>query len=74
MATDPTLFIDMETGERLKLQPNTVKENYKKALEKYFEEVKMKCINYKIDFITADIDKGVEAILLSYLLKRQKLF
>jgi uncharacterized protein (DUF58 family) len=70
----PYTFIDMETGERLKLQPNTLKENYKKAIEKYFEEVKMRCVNYKIDFITADIDKGVEAVLLSYLLKRQKLF
>jgi uncharacterized protein (DUF58 family) len=70
----PYTFIDMETGERLKIQPNSVKENYRKTLEKYFEEVKMRCINYKIDFITADIDKGVEAVLLSYLLKRQKLF
>jgi uncharacterized protein (DUF58 family) len=70
----PFTFIDMETGEKLKLQPNSIKENYKKAIEKYFEEVRMRCVNYKIDFITADIDKGVESVLLSYLLKRQKLF
>lgn len=70
----PFTFIDMETGEKLKLQPNSIKENYKKAIEKYFEEVRMRCVNYKIDFITADIDKGVESVLLSYLIKRQKLF
>ncbi len=70
----PFTFIDMETGEKLKLQPNSIKENYKKAIEKYFEEVRMRCVNYKIDFITADIDKGVESVLQSYLIKRQKLF
>jgi uncharacterized protein (DUF58 family) len=70
----PYTFIDMETGERMKLQPSNIKENYQKAIEKYFSQVKMRCINYKIDFITADIDKGVEAVLLGYLLKRQKLY
>ncbi len=70
----PFTFIDMETGEKMKLQPNSIKENYKKAIHKYFEEVRMRCVNYKIDFITADIDKGIESVLLSYLIKRQKLF
>jgi hypothetical protein len=34
----------------------------------------MRCTNYQIDFMAADINVGFEQILLQYMLKRQKLF
>ena len=64
----------METGENLKLQPAEIKEFYVDSITKYFNELKMRCANYQIDFMPADIDKGVNQILLQYMLKRQKLF
>lgn len=69
----PYNLIDMETGESVKLQPNQFKETYKKSIEAYFKNIELKCADYKIDFMPADINKGYHDVLLKYLLKRQKL-
>ncbi|MFT5859552.1 MAG: hypothetical protein ACI865_001655 [Flavobacteriaceae bacterium] len=69
----PYQFVDMETGEKIKLQPNQFKEKYTESVQKYFKDVAMKCADYGIDFMSADIGKGYNDVLLKYLLKRQKL-
>lgn len=69
----PYVFIDIESGEKMKLSPNQVKEHYVKAIKKFNHELKLKCGQYKIDFIDADIDKSVEQVLLPYLVKRSKM-
>lgn len=70
----PYNLVDMETGENLKLQPAEIKEFYVESIKKYFNELKMRCANYQIDFMPADIDEGFDQVLLKYMLKRQKLF
>ena len=70
----PYNLIDMETGESMKLQPAEIKDFYHESVEHYFNELKMRCTNYQIDFMAADINVGFEQILLQYMLKRQKLF
>ena len=70
----PYQLIDMETGERMKLQPEEVKEKYIEGVQNYFNEIKLRCANYRIDFMPADINEGYDQILLQYLLKRQKMF
>jgi dTDP-4-dehydrorhamnose reductase len=69
----PYNLIDMETGEQIKLQPAQIKETYVAAIENYFNEIKMRCTNYQIDFFEADINEDYEHVLVKYLLKRQKL-
>ncbi len=69
----PYLFEDMETGERIKLQSNEVKDFYKKRIAEFYNKLKLKCLQYRIDMIEADINKGFEPILQSYLVKRSKL-
>jgi uncharacterized protein (DUF58 family) len=70
----PYTLIDMETGERLKLQPAQIREKYTTSVNHYFNELKLRCATYQIDFMTADINEGYDQILLQYLLKRGKLF
>ena len=70
----PYRFIDMETGKELKIHPHEVKENYIKAINEYKNNLKLRCGQYKIDFVEADINQGFKQILLPYLLKREKLF
>jgi hypothetical protein len=36
--------------------------------------LELKCMQYKIDFVAADINAGLENILLPFLRKRSKLF
>ena len=69
----PHEFIDMETGERVKLQSNQVREFYNAKVSSFKEELKMKCLQYRIDFIETDIRKGYVPILQSYLVKRKKM-
>ena len=69
----PYEFIDLETGEKVKLQPGQVRDTYQQAVKSYFQELKMRCGQYKIDFIEADIAQGFEQILTAYLVKRTKM-
>jgi len=69
----PYLFIDMESGEQVRLQPNQVKDYYIEKIAAFKEELKIKCLQYKIDFVEADIHQGFKPILQSYLVKRSKM-
>ncbi len=69
----PYLFIDMETGEKIKLQSNEVKEHYKKNIIDYLASLKMKCLQYKIDMVEANINEGFKPVLQAYLVKRSKM-
>lgn len=70
----PYRFVDLETGEELKLNPLEVREAYQKSMKKFEHDLKLKCGQYKIDLVEADISKGFDQVLLPYLLKRKKLY
>ena len=69
----PYRFIDMESGAEIKLQPAEVRKTYTEAIGNFHQDLKLKCAQYKIDFIEADINKGFEQVLLPYLLKRERM-
>lgn len=69
----PYEFIDVESGDRIKVQPNQVRSYYRERMEKYYTDLKLKCGQYKIDFVEADISQGLESILMTYLVKRAKM-
>ncbi|MGK7392244.1 MAG: DUF58 domain-containing protein [Candidatus Cyclobacteriaceae bacterium M2_1C_046] len=69
----PYEFIDLESGEKLKFQPSEVKENYNKYVSQYYQQLKLKCGQLKIDFIEADINKKYDQVLNAYLIKRAKM-
>jgi len=64
-------FIDMETGSEVKLHSNHIREYYQAAIGEYFQELHLKCGQYQIDLIPVDIHRGLEQILIPYLLKRK---
>lgn len=68
----PKKFIDVETGETINLFTSSVKENYKKEVKKYFNNLKLRCMQYKIDYVPVDIRKGFDQVLISYLISRKK--
>lgn len=69
----PYKFIDLETNEELLLNPTHLKKNYQIKTENNLKELKLKCFQYKIELVEVDINKGFDAILNSYLVKRQKM-
>ncbi|WP_256009270.1 DUF58 domain-containing protein [Desertivirga xinjiangensis] len=68
----PYQFVDMESGEELKVHPSQVKEQYTASVNAFRKELKLKCAQYSIDLIDADINAGFYQILHSYLIKRNK--
>ena len=69
----PYEFVDMETGERVKLQPGQVKEQYISRLKSYRDEIQNRCHRYQVDWVPVDLTKPVDMVLNAFLLKRNKL-
>lgn len=69
----PHKFIDLETGEMIKLKPQEVKREYARVMHESLTELKLKCGQYHIDIIEADINEDFRHVLQSYLIKRGKL-
>jgi len=69
----PKRFVDIETGEIINLFADNFKENYQIQMKKYFNTLKLKCMQYNIDYVAVDITKGYEQVLLTYLLSRNKI-
>jgi uncharacterized protein (DUF58 family) len=69
----PHRFIDMETGEELKMNPSDIKADYLNSIGKFTSELKLKCSQFGVDFVEADISQGYFQILYAYLLKRQSM-
>lgn len=66
----PYRFVDMESGEEVKLHPSEVRESYISSMNSYRKELLLRCRQYHIDFVEADIRKGFRQVLMPYLVKR----
>jgi len=66
----PYHFIDLESGEEIKLNPTQIKQQYQQQISSFNEALKTRCGQYQIDFVEADINKGFDTILYTYLIKR----
>jgi uncharacterized protein (DUF58 family) len=69
----PMEFIDLESGEKIKLNPGDVKQQYQAEARRFHHALKMRCNQYKIDFIEADVSTDFGVILQTYLIKRAKM-
>lgn len=69
----PYTFVDVETGEKVKIMPEQYRENFHKTNVAYMTDVKMKCEQFKITFIDIDINEGWDKLMLSFLVKRAKM-
>ena len=70
----PHRFVDIETGERINMNPADYRKMYRDAQEKTFTELKLRCGQFNIDLVEADIREDFHDVLWSYLVKRKKLF
>lgn len=66
----PYHFIDLETQEEIKLNPTQIKAQYLKSIREFNDALKLKCSQYKVDLIEADINEGFDNVLYTYLVKR----
>ncbi|GAA4268396.1 DUF58 domain-containing protein [Hyunsoonleella aestuarii] len=68
----PKRFIDVETGDYVNLYADNIKESYNQAVVDYFNEIRLKCTQYKIKYVEANINENFNSILTTYMVERQK--
>ena len=69
----PYEFVDLETGEKIKLQPQQIKQQYTNQMSDFQRMIENRCHQYNIDRIAVDLSQPVEEVLYSFLMKRNKL-
>jgi len=68
----PKRYIDVETGEHLDVYAENIKEAYTKGLNKYMSAIKLKCAQYRINYIDIDVKGDFSTILNTFLTERNK--
>ena len=69
----PIEFVDLETHEKIKLNPGDVKQQYRLEADRFHKSLRMRCNQYKIDFVEADVQSDFSTVLQTYLIKRAKM-
>jgi uncharacterized protein (DUF58 family) len=69
----PYEFVDLESGDKVKLQPQQVREQYLEHMKSFQQMVENRCHQYNIDRVAVDLSQPVEQVLYSFLIKRNKL-
>jgi uncharacterized protein (DUF58 family) len=68
----PKRFVDVESGGAVDLYPEALQANYEAAIVSYFKDLRMKCGQYKINYVGVDVQEGFDKILTTYMVERQK--
>jgi uncharacterized protein (DUF58 family) len=69
----PYEFVDLETGATVKMNSLGAKDHYVKKMNAYRADLELRCGQFGIDVINADINLGFNQILMPYFVKRNKM-
>ncbi|MBK9148573.1 MAG: DUF58 domain-containing protein [Flavobacteriales bacterium] len=70
----PYTFVDVESGEQVKAHPSEIRVGYRAAIADRWHRLKLKCGQYRIELVEADINAGFGPLLLEFLTRRAKLY
>ncbi len=65
-------FRDMESGEKIRIAPKDLKEDYGKELEAFIAQYKRACYENNIDYVTINTRTPHATFLSAYLTRREK--
>jgi uncharacterized protein (DUF58 family) len=68
----PRRFTDVETGERIDLYPDRIRESYQKALQGYLKSIRLICAKYDIKYVPVDIAAPFARVMNTFLVERQR--
>jgi uncharacterized protein (DUF58 family) len=72
-AERPHEFVDLETGEKMKLNPSEIRDRFREQSARFHNMLKLRCNQLRIDFIEANTGTDYAQILQTYLVKRAKM-
>jgi uncharacterized protein (DUF58 family) len=68
-----TLFVDMETGDKIHTQPWHIRSEYRKKVDKFLEDYKRECRQHRIDYVAMDTSQPFDMALFKYLVMRKRI-
>ena len=66
-------FVDMETGERIQIDPRYVRDEYRRELEEFCAGFKRETSQTLVEYVRVDTSKPFELMLAEYLARRHAL-
>lgn len=69
---DTIAFHDMETDERIQVEPAYVREEYKEQMEAFIENYRRSCAEAQIDYVLTDTSVPYDFMLSRYIAKRNR--
>ena len=71
--TDLSEFRDMETGARLQVHPDAIRDDYLERVREFIDTYRRDCAESRVDYLEIDTQTPYDKLLLSYLTKRARL-
>jgi len=71
--TDPSRFVDLESGEEVPVVPGAFAEQYRKMMQEHIETLRSRCSDSRIDYVLLDTSKPLDEALFAYLGNRERL-
>jgi len=69
----PMRFVDLESGEKLMLNPAEIRDYYTDKINAFDKELKTRCMQYKIDFYPVDVSQDFHQVLMPFYVKRMRM-
>ncbi len=68
-----TNFVDLESSERLQVDPRLLRESYRSELRAFIDRYRKECSDRSIEYVTVATSEPYDRMLLNYLARRQRL-
>jgi len=73
LGSQPVQLVDLETGQKIKTQPDLIQKEFKKATQGFYQNMEFAARKYKMDWVEASVEQGLHSVLSTYLFKRAQL-
>lgn len=67
---DMVSFVDLETNERMRVDPAYVRDEYRSQIRQFVEDYRRACADAQIDYVLADTSTPYDFMLSKYIAKR----
>lgn len=64
---DPTLFLSMEDGQRVEVNPREIRESYLEEFSRFLDDTRTACTSADCDYLRVRTDEALDAVLLRFL-------
>ena len=69
-----TIFEDVETGERIQINPDSIRESYQKQMKEFIDNYEKACLDANVDYVQVTTSTPFDKALMEFLMRRERKF